>query len=404
MSAEATDERRSREHPPLARDLLGEFRAGKNVVFSSPTRTVAGSGVAARVATDGLRSGRGEVAAAFAHAREAGVNAPALIGALPFDAAGPGRLWIPRTIAIAGERAVEDHIPPAIAGRVLAREPDRDGFAGMVRTALAAIDRGELQKVVLARAAHLRTDEEIVIGDVLRALAGSDRHAFVFAVGDPEDNDAGAIGNAASHTLIGASPELLVRRRGRHVSTAPLAGSLPAEDQPGEESRAHQLELSEKDRREHAVVVADVEAVLGPLCRRLHVPAEPTLIRAGAVWHLSTPIDGELIDDSLSSLDIALALHPTPAVCGTPRAAATKMIADLEPFDRGLYAGVVGYMEASGDGEWAVTIRSGEVRGDQVRVCAGAGVVAGSDPATEVAETTAKLRTLMAALGIDRDL
>jgi isochorismate synthase len=144
-----------------------------------------------------------------------------------------------------------------------------------------------------------------------------------------------------------------------------------------------------------------VRASLRPLCKKLTASVPPRLIATATMWHLQTEIVGELTDPSTSSLQLALALHPTPAVCGVPTARARAAIGELEGFDRDFYAGVVGWCDRSGDGEWVVAIRCAEVRPDSLRLYSGAGIVAGSVPAAELAETSAKFRTMLEAIGLD---
>ncbi|HWN28712.1 MAG TPA: chorismate-binding protein, partial [Actinomycetospora sp.] len=161
------------------------------------------------------------------------------------------------------------------------------------------------------------------------------------------------------------------------------------------------LLASVKDHHEHALVVADVAERLRPLVDGLEVPATPSLVATPTLWHLSTTLRGRVTDPAVTSLHLAQALHPTPAVCGVPRAAAQAAITEIEPFDRGFYTGTVGWTDAHGDGEWVMALRCGEVQGDHVRLWAGAGIVPASCPADELAETAVKLRTLLDALGLD---
>uniref|UniRef100_UPI0015F1001F isochorismate synthase n=1 Tax=Pseudonocardia pini TaxID=2758030 RepID=UPI0015F1001F len=161
------------------------------------------------------------------------------------------------------------------------------------------------------------------------------------------------------------------------------------------------LLASDKDRREHALVAGQVADVLGRFCADLEVPAGPEVIGTPTMWHLSSRITGRLVDPGVSSLELAEALHPTPAVCGVPEDPARAAIADLEADDRGYFTGLVGWTDPRGDGEWVITIRSAEVSGETVRLFAGAGIVEGSEPAAELAETGAKFRTMLRALGVD---
>lgn len=198
----------------------------------------------------------------------------------------------------------------------------------------------------------------------------------------------------------GPAPELLVSRRGHSLLANPLAGSAPRSSDLAEDvRRAAALLESPKDLLEHAVVVSAIGEALAPYCVDLVVPDRPTLVKTAAMWHLSTTITGTLAPEPASALELACALHPTPAVCGDPTDLARDVISELEPFDRGLYSGVVGWGDAAGDGEWVVTIRCAEAGADSLRLFAGAGVVASSDPVAETAETTAKFRTFLEAVG-----
>ncbi|WP_345714200.1 isochorismate synthase, partial [Kineococcus glutinatus] len=200
--------------------------------------------------------------------------------------------------------------------------------------------------------------------------------------------------------LVGASPELLLRRRGREVVSVPLAGSQPRSADPAvDAARARRLVASDKDRREHGFVVDAIVGALRPLCTDVRA-LPPELLATPTVWHLATRITGRLRDGATTSAELVAALHPTPAVAGTPRPAATALIAELEGFDRGCYAGAIGWQDTAGDGEWSVGVRCAELSGNRLRLFAGAGVVAGSDPEAELAETRAKLRTVAGALGI----
>lgn len=181
----------------------------------------------------------------------------------------------------------------------------------------------------------------------------------------------------------------------------PLAGSRPRSSDPVEDQRRHdELLTSAKDLHEHAVVVDAVTKALAPYCHTLDVPASPSVIQTETMWHLSTVVKGELTDSNVSSIDLALSLHPTPAVCGTPTADAREAIQAIEPFDRGFFTGMVGWADANGDGDWIVTIRCAEAEGHSLRLFAGAGVVKGSKAEEELAETSAKFNTMLHAMGI----
>lgn len=262
----------------------------------------------------------------------------------------------------------------------------RDQWETMVRSALAAIESGELHKVVLARSVELTGLTSIDLEWLLHSLVERYPTCAVFAVGFGEK------------VFLGATPERLARVEGGTVTTVALAGSLPR--QPGaasERTAGTRLLTSGKDRHEHALVVAAIRESLTPLCRTLDIPDHPEIVAMPNVYHLATPITG-VLHDGLGALDVALRLHPTPAVGGTPREAALAFIRRHEPVSRGWYAGALGWIEASGDGEFVVTLRSALVQGTRARLYAGCGIVAGSDPTAEWDEAEAKLQPMLQAL------
>ncbi len=319
-------------------------------------------------------------------------GAPVVAGALGFDgrlaaltvperwrlgAAPAGRPPVART-------PLTEDVTPAAAHRA------------RIRTALAAIEAGTVAKVVLARRAEWTLPEAVDPVELVGAFAHIGTRAAVFAC--PLD----AAPGYAGRWLIGASPELLVRREGPVVTCHPYAGSVPRQADPAADAAAAEKLLgSAKDLAEHAFVVDELRAQLAPLCRELSVPEQPELTCTGELWHLATPIRGVLADPSITALDLAARLSPTPAVCGTPTAAAAELIDRLEG-PRSFYGGTVGWCDARGDGEWLVAIRCLELSADhrRVRAWAGGGIVAGSDPDTEVAETQAKFGTVRRALGL----
>ena len=158
------------------------------------------------------------------------------------------------------------------------------------------------------------------------------------------------------------------------------------------------MRTSDKNREEHAAVLDAVAQILGDACDRLVFDPEPVLLPTANVWHLATGFEGVLREPAPTVLDLVAELHPTPAVGGSPRDAALNVIRELEPFDRGCYAGPVGWMDARGDGEWAVALRCAELRGDHATLYAGAGIVADSDPEAELDETERKFRAFLDAL------
>jgi isochorismate synthase len=253
--------------------------------------------------------------------------------------------------------------------------------------------------VVLARALQLTADGALDARVVLRRLAANDPAAYCYLA---DLTAAGA--DYAGAALVGASPELLVARSGDRVICQPFAGSARrAADPELDAANGAALAASAKDRHEHQLVIDTMRVALEPLCDELTIAPEPQLTRTAAVWHLRTPISGRLRDKSTTAIDLALALHPTPAVGGVPAKAASELIAELEG-DRGFYAGAVGWCDAAGDGYWVVSIRCAQLSADRRTALAhaGGGIVAESDPDDEVEETTTKFATILNALGVEQ--
>lgn len=316
------------------------------------------------------------------------------VGALPYDDTGEAHVLLPSLVSWSGppqpgpQRAV-------LSGHTVTAEPAPEEYERQVSRALALLEAGTLGKVVLARTLRIDLAEKIEMRRVLAGLAAMNTHGYTFAAPLP----------TTGVTLIGASPELLVRRTGRTFESRPLAGSRPRAADPAQDrANAQALLASRKDHEEHRPVVeAEVEA-LRPFCRRLDVPRTPSLVSTPSMWHLCTRITGELTDPGVTALTLAAALHPTPAVCGSPTKDARAAIAQIESFDRGFYSGAVGWVNSDGDGEWAVAIRSAEATDQSLRLFAGAGIVARSRPALELAETSAKFQTLLRGMGLDLKL
>jgi menaquinone-specific isochorismate synthase len=259
------------------------------------------------------------------------------------------------------------------------------GWERAVATAVRRIRGGELGKVVLARDLCATAARDIDIRVILRRLAGAYPACYTFACAN----------------LVGATPELLIRRQDDEVSSLVLAGTAPRGRDAADDARlGAALLASAKDLEEHQYAVAGVRAVLAPLCEQLDTDPGPSLLLLANVQHLATWMSGRLAraDGEHSALALAAALHPTGAVCGTPPEAAMELIRDLEGMDRGRYAGPVGWIDARGNGEWGIALRCAEVDGHRARLFAGCGIVAGSDPATELAEAQAKFAPVQFAL------
>ena len=322
------------------------------------------------------------------------------LGALPFEPslAVRGELVIPSavlrrapdgtcTVTVVGDGPDPEldvrRDRPAPDAFSLRPAPPHDAWCAVIERAIARIKDGELGKVVLAREVTVEANREIVVSQVLARLQALYPSCWVFS----------------AEGFVGASPELLVSRRGDRVVTHPLAGTIPHSGDPDVDRRAAERMLaSPKERAEHAFAVDDAAATLRPLCASLTVPAAPSIVALRNVAHLGTRIEGVLAPPTPSALDLALALHPTPAVGGTPTDAAVRYLRTAEGVDRGRYAGPVGWVDASGDGEFVVGIRSAEISGAVARLFAGVGIVEGSVPEEELAETQLKLQALLAAV------
>jgi menaquinone-specific isochorismate synthase len=290
----------------------------------------------------------------------------------------PGPAAVPAHRGLNGhaERQVDQGGVDEVAGKA--------AWTESVRHILASIDSGEVRKVVLARQLVVEGGGRFDRRVILDRLRRSHPSCFTYAAGD----------------FVGASPELLIRRRGNEVASCPMAGTVRRGDTPEEdEALVAGLRRSVKEAEEHRLLVEAVVSALAPVCAGPPRAGEPDVVRFPTVSHLATRVSGVLRDPAPSALALAGRLHPTPAVGGLPRSEALATIAALEGFDRGLYAGPVGWVDANGDGEWAVALRGAQLDGPRARLVAGAGIVAGSDPDAEWAETEAKLRPMLAALG-----
>lgn len=251
-----------------------------------------------------------------------------------------------------------------------------------VSAAVERIREGRLGKAVLARDLCAHADRPIDARVLLTRLAGRFPACYTFACAG----------------LVGATPELLVRRTGDRVDSLVLAGTTARGTSPGDDAaRGAALIASAKDREEHAYAAEMVAGALAPLCGELDMPAEPELFTLANVIHLATPVRARL-DRRRSVFDVLAALHPTPAVCGTPTDVAMDLIRELEVMDRGRYAGPVGWVDARGDGEWGIALRCADIDGARARLFAGCGIVADSAPEAELAEAQAKFRVMQYAI------
>lgn len=276
---------------------------------------------------------------------------------------------------------------PALAQAPVARETlDARDWQARVAAAVAHIAQGGLRKVVLAREVCLQAVGGFPCGQVLERLAQAGPTACLFAF------------DRGGACFLGATPERLLRVAGGELDTVALAGTLARGATPQEDARLGTALLnSAKDRHEHALVVECLREALAPYCERLDIEALPRLHRLARVQHLLTPVRGRL-RAGVDILDLVAALHPTPAVGGLPREAALDYIRRHEGMDRGWYAAPVGWLDAAGDAEFCVALRSALLRGDRAHLFAGCGIVAASEPQAEYRETCLKLRTMQDAL------
>lgn len=323
---------------------------------------------------------------------------PVAAGALPFDDPGRAELVVPCRVwgwerggaAWCTVLGPDDEPPapappprPGPARFVVTAGQGLDAWRRNVRRALEAIDRGEIEKVVLAREVEVEADTDLDVRVLAARLLATQPGCWVYASGG----------------VVGASPELLVSRRGGEVVSRPLAGTVPrGTTREDDDRRVDALRASMKDAYEHRLVADEVARVLREVCTDVTVDAQPRVMRFADVAHLATTVRGRAGDHAPDALTLALALHPTPAVGGTPREPALALIGELEPFARGPYAGPVGWVDARGDGDVAVALRGAQVEGRRARLVAGAGIVAGSDPDDEWVETQAKLEPVLRAL------
>ncbi|MCV2513908.1 isochorismate synthase, partial [Leclercia pneumoniae] len=259
----------------------------------------------------------------------------------------------------------------------------------MVARAAALTATPRVNKVVLSRLIDIVTEEQIDSGALLERLIAQNPASFNFHV-PLEDGG----------VLLGASPELLLRKEGSHFSSLPLAGSARRQpDDMLDREAGNKLLASQKDRHEHELVTQAMKSVLETRSHQLTMPASPQLITTPTLWHLATPVEGEARADE-NALTLACLLHPTPALSGFPHLAAKALIAELEPFDRELFGGIVGWCDSEGNGEWVVTIRCARLQANTVRLFAGAGIVPASSPVGEWRETGVKLSTMLNVFGL----
>jgi isochorismate synthase len=417
----------------LAR-VAGSLLAGGGRADARGAGGVPGGGGTGGGGTGGGGTGGGGTGGGGAGGGGAGGAAPFAVGALPFDERTHGELVVPTlvleqapggaVVATSVATGADPPDPAVLAARLIARtlwdpradgsadrsahasasltaQPsagpaeaswprrievtptwERPGWRAAVEAILEEIGAGRLDKAVLSRQVVLEADRPFGRAALLGRLAARGAGAYLYASGG----------------FVGASPELLVARSRGTARSRPLAGTVPRGAGAAEEARQiARLRSSAKEALEHRLVV---DAVAGGLAKAADLVevAATQVVSLPTVAHLATEITATLGDPPPAALDLVALLHPTPAVAGTPREAAVDLLARLEPSRRGLYAGPVGWMDANGDGEWAVALRCAGLGGRRARLFAGAGIVAGSDPDAEWDETTSKLRAIFEVL------
>lgn len=363
-------------------------------LFYSDASSVRATGVKALLTTPvNDKHFQQELQALFKQERLAGVDRPIIVGAIPFDLDQPCHLIAPQWSSAQSTPTFdvtcfndESFVNFAQSYRYM---PEYEQFIAGVNSALAQFKTPQLEKVVLSRVVDIDFDAPLDVDRLMGNIMAQNPNAFHFRV-PLEDG-----------VLLGASPELLLRKEGDKIYSNPLAGSAKrSHDSQEDQATAAALAASEKDQYEHRLVVDSIREALSGYIKQDQIPHVPSLIHTPTMWHLSTRIEEELIDPNTCSFELIKALHPTPAMGGTPRASAMSTIQAIEPYQRQFFSGLVGWCDEQGNGEWAIAIRCAQVSGNKARLFAGAGIVPDSDPDKEWRETGDKMRTMLNAFGI----
>jgi menaquinone-specific isochorismate synthase len=382
---------------PLDREVdLNDIARGDGYLFVRDGVGVAGRGVAARVPIDAVP----QFLSAIEHDDQAGGARPLAMGVVPFKPGSPCELIVPAMAVVKaadGRRwvtTIDDAQPDLDTPR--RPEPKAQSFTSepltpvkhylrAVAAARDAVRDGLLTKAVIAREIRITSDEPIDIHAVLMRLRMSFGSSYRYSIDG----------------FVGAMPEQLVAVEGNTVSAHPFAGTTPRTGDPETDQKAAaELLASAKNQTEHRVVIDMIHDTLLPWCSYLDWEPEPSIVAVANVQHLGTRMEGHLSDPRPNVLELVRALAPTPAVGGFPRAEALALIDQVEGFERGRYAGSVGWVDAAGDGTWAVALRCAEFSADRrsARLVAGGGIVADSEPLAELAETQAKFQAMLSAI------
>ena len=392
-------------------DLLSWLPAGGAFAFLRAGDGIVGWGEAARLSTtrpltgDTLTDEVESLLAGMTVRDDVAVpgSGPVAIVSLTFDPAASGsvvvvpkvvlgrrdgRSWLtlvtpPGAVQVPQLRRRPNAAATPLQAQVEAAVPSEREWSDAVAQAVQTMRGGKLDKVVLARALDVRAHEGLDPRAIAARLAVRFPSCFTYLCDG----------------LVGASPELLVRRLGRHVESLVLAGTMRRGETAEEDEQLERaLTSSAKDNYEHRLAVESVRSILRDVTAELDEDAQPHLLRLANVTHLATSLEGWLQAPAPSALSLAARLHPTAAVGGTPRDKALELIRSLEAAPRGRYAAPVGWMDAHGDGEFALALRCAQLDGPRARLWAGTGIVADSNPAGELAETTAKLDAVLSAI------
>ncbi|MYM58151.1 isochorismate synthase [Vibrio sp. OCN044] len=378
----------------MANEIVTKKLHDSPFFFASPTNSMLGVGIQTQLRKSIPFAQLASTAQTLLEKAKTKQNSnPVLFATVPFDEGTPTQFCIPETLYISGStsnyRAQHDLSQTA---KVIS-PPSGEEYKNGVSHLLNLFNTSELSKVVLSRSVKIATDNNIDQCSLLKNLLSINANGYTYCSQISECSK-----------LMGASPELLLSKQGRHVLSNPLAGSRPKSScKTKNESACASLLDTQKDLNEHSFVVEEVERVLGQYCHNLYTPMFPSVIETETMLHLSTVLKGETQEPNISSLKIAADLHPTPAVCGFPRQSAYRAIKEIERFERGYFTGMVGWCDARGNGEWVVTIRCAEVSQNSMSIYAGAGIVNESSPQSELEETGAKMTTILRAAGIKVD-
>jgi isochorismate synthase len=383
---------------PLELDVdLNDVARADGYLFVRGGAGLAGRGVAARVPVEEAPA----LLASIHHEDHVGgTPGPVALGSIPFLPGSPAELVIPSVlVGKSGDGRgwltviddADEQLEPASQPRPHAAAYDlRPGvepqhYLAAVAAARDAVREGRLTKAVIARPIVVRSDTPIDVHAVLRRLKATFGSSHRFSIDG----------------FIGASPELLVSVHDGIVRSHPLAGTAPRTGDAEHDRRlADELVASTKNQVEHRVVVEMVHDTLLPYVSYLDWQPEPSIVTVANVQHLGSEVEGRLSNPAPNVLDLVRALSPTPALGGHPRDEALALIGSVEGFERGRYGGAVGWVDAAGNGTWAVAIRCAELSADgrSARLVAGGGIVADSDPLAELAETQAKFQAMLSAI------